>query len=74
MNYMMIRSNENNFVLGVLFFIIIFIPFIPYIINVYKLTDCDFESPYKCEFVHGVGVIIPPASLVTVWFDDDLDE
>lgn len=37
--------------------------------NLYKLTQCDFEAPYKGEIIHAVG-IIPPASLVTVWFDD----
>jgi hypothetical protein len=38
--------------------------------NVIKLTDCDFASPYKCEVVHGVG-IIPLASVVTVWLGTD---
>ena len=37
--------------------------------NLYKLTQCDFEKPYKCEIIHAVG-IIPVASIVTVWFED----
>jgi len=37
--------------------------------NLYKLIKCDFEAPYKGEIIHAIG-IIPPASLVTVWFDD----
>ncbi len=41
--------------------------------NAVKLVSCDFASPYKCEVVHGVGVIAPPLSVVTVWFDDDED-
>jgi len=40
-------------------------------INVYKLTQCDFESDFKCEVAHGIGVIMPPASIVTVWFGTD---
>ena len=43
----------------------------PYFWNAYKLAGCDFESPYKCEAIHGIGVIIPPAAFVTVWFADD---
>lgn len=43
----------------------------PYCINAYKLAGCDFESNYKCEAVHSIGVVIPPAAFVTVWFDDD---
>jgi len=41
--------------------------------NFKKITDCDFESNYKCELIHGFGVVVPPASFVTVWFDTDTD-
>lgn len=37
--------------------------------NLAKLIRCDFASPYKSEVVHAVGVFVPPAALVTVWFD-----
>lgn len=43
----------------------------PWIWNAAKFTGCDFESNYKCEVIHGIGVFIPPASFITVWFDDD---
>ena len=43
----------------------------PYVWNAYKLSNCDFESNYKCEAIHGIGVVIPPTALVTVWFADD---
>ena len=39
--------------------------------NAAKLANCDFESNYKCEVIHAVGVVIPPAALVTVWFASD---
>jgi len=42
-----------------------------YVGNVIKVTNCDFASDFRCEVIHGVGVIIPPASLITVWFEDD---
>jgi hypothetical protein len=36
--------------------------------NLYRLATCDFESPYKCEVIHAIGVAIPPAAIVTAWF------
>jgi len=42
-----------------------------WIYNLNQLLDCDFESDYKCEVVHIAGVLIPPVSLVTVWFAVD---
>lgn len=51
---------------------IIFIPFIlgiigllAFVFNIVKLTDCDFEAPYRCEAIHGIG-LFPPAAIVTV--------
>lgn len=37
-------------------------------LNFYKLINCDFQSPYKCEIIHGIG-IAPPISLLTGWLD-----
>ncbi|MCK5128151.1 MAG: hypothetical protein KAR42_17985 [candidate division Zixibacteria bacterium] len=51
--------------------IIFVLAVIPYIWNIVKFTSCDFESNYKCEIIHGVGIIIPPAAYIGVWFDDD---
>jgi len=39
--------------------------------NAYYLTQCDFESDYKCEIVHGVGVVVPVAAPITVWSSTD---
>lgn len=36
--------------------------------NVYKLTQCDFASPYKCEALRIVG-IIPPIGAVMGYVD-----
>ena len=40
--------------------------------NFVKLTNCDFQSPYRCEVIHGVG-LFPPLNIVTVWFNSDKD-
>lgn len=36
--------------------------------NIIKLSECDFEPPYKAEVVHIIG-IIPPVGAVTGWLD-----
>jgi hypothetical protein len=40
---------------------------VSYIVNIVQLCKCDFEPSYKAETVHGIGIVFPPASLVTVW-------
>jgi len=42
-----------------------------FLVNAYKLTQCDWETPIKCEAVHALGLVVPPLSLITVWSDDD---
>ena len=51
--------------------IILALAAIPWIWNAVKLTNCDFDAPYRCEVVHGIGLTVPPSSIITVWFDDD---
>jgi hypothetical protein len=41
-----------------------------YIGNIVKLVKCDFASPYKGEIEHVIGIVVPPASIVTVWLVD----
>lgn len=36
--------------------------------NLIKLSECDFEAPYKAEIIHAVG-IIPPVGMITGWLD-----
>lgn len=36
--------------------------------NVYKLTQCDFASPYKAEVVHLVG-LVPVVGAITGWIN-----
>ena len=51
--------------------IIFVIAVTPWIWNGVKFIGCDFEADYKCEAIHGVGVVIPPAAFITAWFDGD---
>ena len=46
-------------------------PTIAYVVNAIKFTECDFEKDYKCEVIHGIGLIPSPAAIFTVWFDTD---
>lgn len=36
--------------------------------NIIKLTECDFEAPYKAEVVHAAG-LIPPIGAITGWMN-----
>lgn len=47
--------------------------FATWVLNVVKLTECDFEPNYECEVIHGIG-LVPMVSVVTVWFDTDKKE
>ena len=51
--------------------LVILLAITPYAVNGYKLSNCNFEAPYKCEVIHGIGVVLPPTSLITMWFGDD---
>ena len=37
-------------------------------LSLYKLTQCDFEPPYKAEIIYGSGLVFP-ISVVTGWMD-----
>jgi hypothetical protein len=41
-----------------------------WLVNFYKFTQCDFAPSWKGEIVHGVGVVVIPAAVVTMWFDN----
>ena len=44
-------------------------------VNLYKLCKCDWSNDnWKPEIIHGIGVVMPPASYVTVWFGTDAKE
>ncbi len=58
---------------SIMFFIIVLFIVVSvggWCLNVHKLTQCDFASPYKAEFIRCVG-IIPPVGAVIGYFDID---
>jgi hypothetical protein len=36
--------------------------------NIIKLSECDFEAPYKAEVIHSIG-LIPVVGVITGWID-----
>lgn len=40
--------------------------------NIYRLSQCDFDpkGSWRGEAFHVLGVVIPPVSVITVWFND----
>jgi hypothetical protein len=40
--------------------IICVIGFFGWAANIWKLTKCDFESPWKAEGIRAIGVVVPP--------------
>ena len=38
--------------------------------SIHKFTKCDFEAPYKCEIVYGVG-LFPPIGMFVGWINID---
>jgi hypothetical protein len=55
---------DNNS--GVLWLVAVFA--MAWIINIAKFFACDFDAPYKEEIIHFIGIVIPPASVITSWF------
>lgn len=65
------KKRQSGFTVIELILVIAFLVIIPWFVNVYKVTKCDFKEDYRCEIVHGAGVVIPPVALITVWMDTD---
>ena len=37
--------------------------------NVISFTQCDFDSPYQCEIVRGVGIVVAPVGAIAGYID-----
>ena len=57
-------------IFGVIPLVIVLLIAGSWLVNLFKLTNCDFEAPYRCEVIHAAG-IIPPVALVTAWIASD---
>ena len=42
-----------------------------YLDNIFQLTECDFEPPYKCEVIRSVGVFVPPVGIIVGYVSID---
>ena len=40
-------------------------------VNAYQFTQCDFDTPIRCEALHGAGVFVPVLAPFVVFADTD---
>lgn len=66
---MLKHKQKGNAALGLFFAALIVLSVCGWVSNLIKLTDCDFEAPYKCEVVHTIGVFIVPIGVFTGYMD-----
>ena len=59
-------KNQKGNIMTIL--LIIVVVSIGWVKNLIKLSECDFESPYKAEVIHAVG-ILPPVGMITGWLN-----
>ena len=59
---------DKHFILGAIIITLLVLAGIGWVKNIIKLSECDFEAPYKAEVLHTVG-IIPPVGAITGWLD-----
>lgn len=43
----------------------------PWLFNFEQFNNCFENGNSQCEIIHGIGVLFPPLSYITVWFPDD---
>ena len=61
-------KNMNEFPISSLVVVIVFVGLlVGWALSIYKLTTCDFQSPYKCEAMYGIGAFVPPAGAIIGW-------
>lgn len=54
----------KNLAVGILPLLIWIACIFGWVANIYKLTNCDFEAPYKAETLRIVGVVAFPIGIV----------
>jgi len=64
----MYKKNKNLRRMIVVNFIILCLIVPGWCLNIFKLTKCDFEKPYKAEIIRIIG-IVPPVGAITGWMD-----
>ena len=61
-------------IIGVILFILAVIAIIPasivgYWMNIYGLTQCDFEEPYRAEIVRSIGIPVFPMGAIAGYLE-----
>ena len=62
------KQKGSEVIVAVIYLVIVLAVCVGWVKNLIKLTDCDFEAPYKAEVIHAVG-IIPVVGTFTGWMD-----
>jgi len=66
-------NRDSTFISIIFYMLLLLLLAASWFINGMRFMDCNFEPNYRCEAIHGIGIIMPPASYITVWFADDDD-
>lgn len=64
------KKNQKGIsnVAAIVFLLLVIICGVGWVKNIIKLAECDFESPYKAEVLHAVG-LVPIIGAVTGYID-----
>lgn len=63
------RSSDYGWVFGLVVFIVVAFGAVSWGKNIYEVTQCDFEAPYKCEVLRIIGVPAFPVGVVVGFMD-----
>ena len=59
---------KETFIFYIIYIVLVLYGAVAYIANLIQLFNCDFEGPWKEEIIHLMGALLPPISMITVWF------
>ena len=62
------RNTENT--IGTILLVGVLLFALAWVVNAVKFVNCDFDAPYRCEVLHGIG-LVPLLAPVFVWADSD---
>lgn len=55
--------------IGLTFAAIMILAIVGWVKNIVAFSECDFEAPYECEVMHGIGIPVAPVGAVMGWID-----
>ena len=60
------KERDYSGILPIVLFILIFYG---YIANIYKLTQCDFDTPMRAEAFRIAGIVVFPMGIIEGYMD-----